>query len=127
MQAFPINGYATTAPAMTKVSNIWAILGADNARATFPPPKGGYNQGGGGPQIQDGQYGQGPFGSPIIGHYGGHGQETFGTRGLGSQHYGVGALLLGGGNQHNWRVGWTHIHHPKIKDLMNQYLDCYNR
>jgi hypothetical protein len=38
-------------------------------------------------------------------------------RGLGSQHYGVGALLLGGGNECNWRAGWTDIYHPKIKDL----------
>jgi hypothetical protein len=91
------------------------------------PTKEGYNRGGGGTQKRDRQYGQGLLGSPSLGHYGGYCQEPFGTRGPSSQYYGVNTPLLGGGNQHNWRAGWTNIRHPKIKDLMNQYLVRYNR
>ncbi len=32
----------------------------------------------------------------------------------------------GGPPPRDWRAGWTDICHPKIKEMMNPYFDCYS-
>jgi hypothetical protein len=82
--------------------------GQGGGQRDYPTNKGGYGRGDGGGNNRQNNYGQGGFS-------GGQGSSPY--AGQGRQSY------QGTAGRRDWRAGWTDFRHPKIKALMDPYLD----
>jgi hypothetical protein len=88
-----------------------------------PSTRGGYGRGDGGGNNRQNTYGQGGFGGGQgFPPYAGHGNDSFGNRGMGN-HLQERPPYQGTAGRRDWRAGWTDFCHPKIKVLMDPYLN----
>ena len=97
--------------------------GQGGGQRDTPSTRGGYGRGDGGGNNRQNTYGQGRFGGGQgFPPYAGHGNDSFGNRGMGNHLQGR-PPYQGTAGRRNWRAGWTDFCHPKIKVLMDPYLN----
>ncbi len=105
-------------------------MGGGQRTGKCPPARGSYNLGTGGPHKR--KYGGGSNQYQGTGHGqggGANGGQVYGQSGgqptVGNQYRGSNQYQGGGPPPRDWRAGWTDSCHPKIKEMMDPYLERY--